>query len=85
MNTQDLDIMIKEINSYKRKIKDSQSKLDRMEGEKMQLINMKNELVKKTEEEFNMSMEELEENISKWEKSLRVEIDSIRDLISKEE
>jgi len=81
----DINIFFDEIKKYKQVAKNAQSKIDRLEGEKQQMLLQKNELLKKLESELGISIKDIEKNISQWTKELQEGLDEIKKIVSEED
>lgn len=79
-----IEDMITEIKANRKKAKELQSKKDKLEGEKLHLIETKKELDKKAQDEFGMSIEELKIKIEEWTKELSTEMATIKKMIAGE-
>ena len=79
-----IEEMIVEIKANRKKAKELQSKKDKLEGEKLHLIETKKELDKKAQDEFGMSIEELKIKIDEWAEELSTEMEAIKRMIAGE-
>lgn len=81
MKIDELDQLVDEIKRYAKKIKDIQSKADQLSGEKGQLLKHKEELIVKIEQDFGVSLADLEDMIQQWTLELEAGVAEIKRIL----
>lgn len=82
MKINELDNLVDELKKYSKNIKMIQSKADSLIGEKKQLLEHKEQLISKIQEDFKMSLNDLEPMIETWTSELQKGIDEIKNILN---